>query len=622
MRRVGIWLISLVCIALTAAPLLAQDGLNLPSELYVLLNEGIVQRYGLGATGVQTIIGDENTYVLDFAVSPDGMWIAYRTQDALRLHDMYGQQRAIPPTEDITLETVTSSYPEIRGNGDTISWSPDSNWLVYATFGNLRVHNRATGAFQDLGVNSIRDLRWSAGGRYLAAGAAGNIWWFYTPAGNTLQLVSAITEVTGIAWLPDERVYITPTSGGVNILDIGAASRQTPVLPADTVYYLPIVTDPYLYVFTGTPQSAQLLSVTTEETLTVGRAPFDISNARWSPDGRSMIAFSGGTMALIDPTNGEGFTLPINGASTYGWGTYNPGDQTLTGWGASYIRADALSTGVTQVWRVPDDGTLPETITPARDSITEFTVSADGRRVAYVSNKTLYYFVVGGGAESLFDLTSISVPQAQPAFNSDATRLYFVNKTSAGGGLYFADLTTGQTFPFFTSDTETYTHPQPAPALNALLFEDGTGSTRLLDASTGEEIGVATPGRGQWLQGSLYGVIADDLTLIDASAPDQVVQTITVPRTTTILDIGLLDRQTVRMLTQTQSPAPVRVTDMRAGEVVATKLLGYFDTPRLSPDLQFVLGRTTPNGQLIVASIVSSAHRLIQTGVAVQSFEW
>ena len=71
----------LFCFALLliAGPLLAQDGLNLPSALYVLTAEGRVDRYGLGAEGVR-MITPEDEFVIDFGVAPDGNWLAYRTE--------------------------------------------------------------------------------------------------------------------------------------------------------------------------------------------------------------------------------------------------------------------------------------------------------------------------------------------------------------------------------------------------------------------------------------------------------------------------------------------------------------------------------------------------------------
>ncbi len=609
---------------LALSPLRAQDGLNLPTELYVLLNEGTLQRYGLGASGVQAIVGD--AFVLDFAVAPDGNWLAYRTQESLFLRDMYAELRATP-FPDVLIESGTSSYPDSRGKGETIAWSPDSTKLAYTTFGNGRVHFRNTGAFQDLGVAALQDLRWSPNGTYLAVGAADNIWWFFATQGNSVVLVGAVTNITGIAWLPDERMYVTPSTGGVNLLDIALGSAQTPVLDADEQYFLPYVIAPFLYVFRGTTTEATLLSVTVEETLELGTNPVDTTSLRWSPDARSLIAFNGGTMALVDPMTGEGFTLPINGANAYGWGAYNPVNANFTGWGASYMLADALSSGVTQVWRVPDDGTLPETITPAKESITEFTVSADGSKVAYVSAGALYYYTVGGSvSDDLFDLVTPTTEQVTPAFSADGTRLYYHDSVEGTIGIYYADLTNGETYPFLVSAETTYLEAIPSDSVSAVLAIDSEGRTHVVNSTTGEPLFEAIQGRGQWLGGSLLLITSDiGLTVIDINQPDSVLQTIPLDSNDTLLDVALRpDNQTIRLLVRSAAPAPVRVVDVQGGQVITSVIAGYLDEPRLSPDTNYILGLSHPNGDLVIANlrVAQPEIRIIQVGVAVKEFEW
>ena len=48
-----IWIITVcVLVSFAVSPVVAQDdGLNLATELYVLRNSGVVERYGLGAAG-------------------------------------------------------------------------------------------------------------------------------------------------------------------------------------------------------------------------------------------------------------------------------------------------------------------------------------------------------------------------------------------------------------------------------------------------------------------------------------------------------------------------------------------------------------------------------------------
>ena len=79
-------MISLCLLNITAY---AQDALNLPTELYILLNDGKVERYGLGADGVQTITTLGEEFVIDFGIASDDNWVAYRTTDGLYIASVY-----------------------------------------------------------------------------------------------------------------------------------------------------------------------------------------------------------------------------------------------------------------------------------------------------------------------------------------------------------------------------------------------------------------------------------------------------------------------------------------------------------------------------------------------------
>ncbi|MBC7810701.1 MAG: hypothetical protein H7175_06115, partial [Burkholderiales bacterium] len=113
-RRLAILCAVLFLVALFSTTT-AQDALNLPADLYVLLNEGHVERYGTGAMGVRTVT-PEDEFVLDFGVAPDGNWLAYRTQEALFITDLHsGYSTALDTDAD---------FPATRGEGDTVAWSP------------------------------------------------------------------------------------------------------------------------------------------------------------------------------------------------------------------------------------------------------------------------------------------------------------------------------------------------------------------------------------------------------------------------------------------------------------------------------------------------------------------
>src|SRR5512145_727685 len=142
----------------------AQDGLNLPTELYVLTNSGTVQRYGMGAAGVSTV-SPEGVFVLDFAVAPDNRWLAYRTESALDLFNMASGETA-------AIEGTAAGVPPFRGRGDTMAWSPSGDALAYTTMFGARVwFNTNPPMFADLRQGQLEQVIWSPDGGYLAAEA-------------------------------------------------------------------------------------------------------------------------------------------------------------------------------------------------------------------------------------------------------------------------------------------------------------------------------------------------------------------------------------------------------------------------------------------------------------------
>src|SRR5690349_11146967 len=109
LRKYSLIPILLLIFSLQSFPLLhaQEDGLNLPAELYTLVNDGQVERYGLGASGVSAVT-PEATIVIDFGVAPDGIWLAYRTENNLMLHNML-------TGEANEIEGATAGIPPFRG---------------------------------------------------------------------------------------------------------------------------------------------------------------------------------------------------------------------------------------------------------------------------------------------------------------------------------------------------------------------------------------------------------------------------------------------------------------------------------------------------------------------------
>ena len=78
-RRLFFLFAALIVFALPAS---AQEGLDLPADLYVLLNNGQIQRYGMGAAGVESLT-PADLYIIDFGVDGLGERVAFRTESGL-----------------------------------------------------------------------------------------------------------------------------------------------------------------------------------------------------------------------------------------------------------------------------------------------------------------------------------------------------------------------------------------------------------------------------------------------------------------------------------------------------------------------------------------------------------
>ena len=55
-----------------------------------------------------------------------------------------------------------------------------------------------------------------------------------------------------------------------------------------------------------------------------GEVAIPLSNINWTPQGEFAVNFIGGSLALVNPSTGEGFILPATNAVAYGWGATPP----------------------------------------------------------------------------------------------------------------------------------------------------------------------------------------------------------------------------------------------------------------------------------------------------------
>lgn len=610
-------------------PASAQDGLNLPTELYILLNEGQIERYGLGTSGVQRLEPSDD-FIVDFRVAPDGNWFAYRTQEGLFIRNMF--------IEDSTkqIEDVRASLPSIRGRGETIAWTNNSDALAYTTEYGGRVHFFDTGEFTDLLTPDLLDMKWSPDGQYLAAGATQNVWWIFKRNGNVMDLAAAIPAANGADWVAEGQLLYAPSDGGLTILDVSEGNFQTQLLGSGDTYFLPTLTDTGLIrAFIGANTSARLIELNpaTGQAQDVAIAELDISNARWAPQSELLIIFQGGALALVEPISGGGFTLPITTTATYSWGAIRP--EVVEGVTMSqsgyYLAPD--TNGIVQVWRLPADGSAPVAITSAETDVTEFALSFDDSQLAYVSDDSLWLLAPNGESEAE-SFVELGVEKIDAAFSIDGSVLYYRDERDSNNGIWVLDIETGEPALFVPDmDDILYSNPTPATGVAAILLQRGNELV-FADANTGEVNTVGILGDGTFLDGTsilangrLIRGLETGTGLILADANDYSIRPqvlIPILGTLRVEDYVALDETTIRVLIRRRTPGEVIVLDVpRDGSTPTTVAnISYITEPKLSSDGTTVAGLTNQGGALLIYDLDSLNRVVIQGTSQVSQFEW
>jgi len=626
-------------LSLLLIPMQAQDGLNLPTELYILLNDGQVEQYGLGVSG-RTIVTPEDEFVLDFRVAPDGNWIAYRTQTGLYMRHMYEN------LDPIALPVADVGVPYKRGQGETIAWTPDSTAIALTTLTGGYVYFLESQTIALLDTPNLLNVIWSPTANYLLTQADDGVWWVFRRDSETITLTSAITEAIDVAWFNETQLVFTPPTGGLIIMDLVNANTQTPLLDASTIYRLPKRTDSgTLLVYrmdNSDPAQGTLLELTFTDTTPlleeVTSEPIDLTAVQWAPGTDWLVAFQGGALALINARGNGGFTLPITSTSAYGWGAITaPISGTLdVSTSVTFIAPDAE--GINQVWQISPSNPFPETITPATEDVRHYALSLNGQFVAYVSGGGLWVYPLDGSEEpqQLVELNNSA--EALLAFSPDNGVIFYRDQQDTGSGIWRLEVETGQVSLFvLDTDVVEYKNPRPSAFISAMVIETVSETPErnglsLVDTVSGEVQFLGNFTQGIWLDNSeilVEGIIDDmpfpALHIIDVNAVVREPQTILpITETFELLDVVGSDANTLTILAQQTNPGTISVLDVErdgASPTIRTNI-GYVVNPKLAPDGESAIGYTHRGGTLLWIDIETNERNRLARLTQVQNVRW
>jgi hypothetical protein len=603
----------------------AQDGLNLPTELYTLLNEGRVERYGLGAAGVSAVT-PEDQVVIDFGVAPDGVWMAYRTESGMTLRNMRTE-------ESRELEGAAAGLPPFRGRGQTIAWSPDGEAIAYTTEYGVRFSFEG-GTFFDIQITPLLHLTWSPDSRFLAAEAENNIWWIYRREGDQMILTSAIPSSIGLEWVGNGLLMFAPQEGGLFLMDVSNGNAQSVLNDTSILFRLPVLRqDSSVLIYgksasdTTLPENVGYLyrvaaagdTIAVEQ---VSEVPIDLTGLRWSPGGNLLLALQGGVLALVDPASGQGFTLPVTGVTTFGWGALRPvSAPSLTLTSPGYFIADD-GTGVLQLWRLANDGARSAPLLSLTQNVETFAVAPDGQTLVYYSNGQLWRLERDAeNAEAIGEVSaannlSISPDGSTIAYDSDNT----ISTIPIEGG---------ETQSLLTG----YSEPVYSPDGSRLLVRIGDGDMGVLTIASGEVRRLGAFTWSKWLNdgrvvsygaptgGGQLGIYISDL---NTEAPPLILYG--QPPQTQSLDAALLQNGALRIL-QTRSvdsPAPLEVIDVpTTGEPPLPSInVGFIAQPSLSPDGWLIAGYANAVGSLVLYGVDLRQEVLLTNPPGILQFRW
>jgi WD40 repeat protein len=460
-------------------------------------------------------------------------------------------------------------------------------------------------------------------------------------------LTSVIASGMGAVWIDITRMVFAPAEGGLIIMDMAAGNQQTPLLDAFQQYRLPCfdARDGSLRVFGGAANGddsyGRLLRLVFRTTATTieeaGIADVPLAGLRWAPGCQLMIAFEGGSLALIEPLSGQGFTLPIVEASAYTWGSPYP--AAVDGIALStegYLLAPGLN-GIVQVWRIARDGTLPATISPAASDVTDYAVSPNGTRLVYASADTFWLYDIGSEDDPEEIMTLNTDAPLNLVFSANGAYVFYYAEQPEGSGIWRLTLDNNENQLFIPDvDGQSCRQSYPASGVDALFLactdSAGQSSLVLADVNSGETQIIGAYETGGWLSGSqlaVQGIVPEvniaGLHIVDVNnlgIPPATLFTLT--NNLRLLDFRQVNPTTIRALVQQKVPGEISIVDipLDGGTARIVGSAGFMLAPQLAPDGNAIAGYTHPGGSLIIYSLTTQERLMLAEPRRTSHFQW
>ncbi|MHB8628987.1 MAG: TolB family protein [Aggregatilineales bacterium] len=355
---------------------------TLPDALCALIS-GQVVCYDAN-TALPKPITPADPPAIDFAIAPDGQWLAYRAGQTLSIAPIADGQVAVHMIDPQAIPSAGLSRDQ-QPEAVTLAWAPDGLAIAYLTAFGLRVTD-PSGQFANADDKPYMSLMWSPDGNRLAAQATDSSWTFFACTHNPLKLsvTRIFADAASMAWLDEKAVIVAPTAGGLLRIDPTSANAAPAWYVAD---------EHFIKLNQGQPEQVVALHLDAGDHNGIAVAidadghwtPFGGAKLdprlSWGPAPADQLAYiTSGTPIMVDRATGDENMLPLQRVDALAWspGTL-PEVQGLAMDADLYFIAPD-STGIEQLWRLPRDGFPLIQLSHSTVPVTAYEVGADAIR--------------------------------------------------------------------------------------------------------------------------------------------------------------------------------------------------------------------------------------------------